>query len=141
VKLITQSDDVTLRRHTELAFNNAAMRALERFHEQYKGYRLWPGVMWTADWAQQQEERALTLLAGTVQDAPAGPGEPLPDMPQPPGGGAGWTWDDVFDWYYSVPRSRCNGLKCLANMIGMDYRTVKNRHPIYKAERDNLKNE
>jgi len=51
----------------------------------------------------------------------------------------GATWDDVFDWYYSVPRATCGSLQELARAIPAAYGTVKNRHKDYKAEHSDQK--
>lgn len=64
----------------------------------------------------------------TAQDA-----ETLPSNPPMPGAD-GYTWDDVFDWYYNVPKSVCKTLSALAQELGYAYGTVRNKHKEYQAE-------
>ena len=62
----------------------------------------------------------------------------LPDLPPntpPIPGQKNTTWEDVFDWYYGVPRRWCLDLKDLADKIGMAYGTVKKEHSLYKSDK------
>lgn len=44
------------------------------------------------------------------------------------------TWKDTFDWYYRVPRYKCPNLIALAELITMEYGTVRNQHRRYTAQ-------
>lgn len=58
-------------------------------------------------------------------------GPPVPD------GKKRWKpaeWDQVFDWYYSVPRRMCRDLAHLAKLTNMTIGTVKNQSERYQNE-------
>ena len=56
----------------------------------------------------------------------------LPQSPPLPGTD-GFTWDDVFDWWYRGGRLNYPNLKKLAYAASAAYGTVKNRHTDYKV--------
>jgi hypothetical protein len=45
-----------------------------------------------------------------------------------------YTWDDVFDWFYRVPRGRCPTVSDLIGMVGKPERTFYLQKSNYEAE-------
>ena len=69
----------------------------------------------------------------TVQDEkPKSAKIPLPDTPPLPGTD-GYTWDDVFDWYYRVPRWKCASVSDLRKIVGKPERTFFRQKEKYEA--------
>lgn len=73
-------------------------------------------------WWDDAEVLAEPDQAGEMPAEPPRPGE------------NGKTWDDVFKWYYSVPRAVCENFEDLAKLICLAPGTVRNRHSDYKAQ-------
>ena len=83
----------------------------------------WCAGLWfvdLSDWCET-EFRPYTLYRALPDDPP------LPNV-------AGYTWADVFDWYYRVPRGRCRNFSELANRISRAPSTVYEQHSIYVTE-------
>ena len=94
-------------------------------------------------WAYDQDIAAMfhaqlvrwghTPAAIAVAVRGAGPAlPPLGDMP-PPVRTKGYTWDDVFDWWYRGGRTRFPELKDMTKVLGMAAGTIHNNHTNYRA--------
>lgn len=94
-------------------------------------------------WAYDQDIAAMfhaqlvrwghTPAAIAVAVRGAGPALlPLGDMP-PPVRTKGYTWDDVFDWWYRGGRTRFPELKDMTKVLGMAAGTIHNNHTNYRA--------
>jgi hypothetical protein len=56
----------------------------------------------------------------------------LPDTPPLPGTD-GYTWDDVFDWFYRAPRYVCPSVSDLLRMVGKPSRTFYRQKGLYES--------
>lgn len=86
-----------------------------------------------APWIDATKDTAPALPSGDQAGEMQSSSLDLPAEPPRPGE-SGATWDDVFDWYYSVPRAVCENLEDLARLICLAPGTVRNRHGEYKAQ-------
>ena len=84
----------------------------------------------------QSENDELKKLASQQRQVIVSSRSQLPEKPPVPNAD-GYTWDDVFDWYYRTPRSICQKVEDLAALLGKTKRTVERYKEQYDAQHDN----
>lgn len=83
----------------------------------------------------QDENDRLKEMISQQRQVTVTPLVKLPEKPPVPGAD-GYTWDDVFDWYYRTPRRICPKVQDLAALLGKSKRTVERYKEGYDAQYD-----